>query len=232
MTQETKTILIIAAHPDDCEAGCGGSAAKWTAEGYRVVLCVATNGDKGSDDPTMTSDKLVALRDTEQREAARHLGIEDVVILPNGDGELNDSREFRGQLVRLIRKYRPTRVVTHNPYHWQHRDHRVTGQVTLDAVYPYARDRLHYSELQQEGLAPHKTAEVYLWAGFNDDREWDVEEDVTEYLPAKLDALACHVSQFGPPEEARARWGPRWDRLKEQRGGRLTERFKRVEFSV
>lgn len=229
-TSNRSTILIIAAHPDDCESGCGGSAARWAAEGHRVVLCVATNGDKGSDDPSMTSDTLIALRDKEQRAAASRLGIQEVVILPNGDGELADDRRFRGQIVRLIRKHRPDRVVTHNPYHWQHRDHRMTGQVTLDAVYPFARDRLHFPELRQEGLTPHKTAEVYLWAGFNDDREWDVDVDVTDFLGAKLEALACHESQFGPPEEARQRWSTRWERLKEERGGRLTERFKRVEY--
>lgn len=224
-------VLIIAAHPDDCEVGCGGSAAKWASEGHNVVLCVATNGDKGSDDPEMTSDRLIALRDREQRDAARELGIQEVVILPNGDGELNDNREFRGALVRLIRTHRPDRVVTHNPYHWQHRDHRMTGQVTLDAVFPYARDHLHYPELSAEGLMPHKTAEVYLWAGMDPtDREWDVEEDITGFLEAKMNALTRHTSQFGPAGEARARWGPRWERLKEQRGGRLTERFKRVEY--
>jgi len=226
-------VLIVAAHPDDCEAGCGGSAAKWASEGHRVVLCVATNGDKGSDDAEMTSDRLVALRDREQRAAARELGIQEVVILPNGDGELNDNREFRGALVRLIRQHRPDRVVTHNPYYWQHRDHRMTGQVTLDAVFPYARDHLHYPELKADGLEPHKTPEVYLWAGMDPtDREWDVEEDITDFLEPKMRALTCHTSQFGPADEARARWGPRWERLKEQRGGRLTERFKRVEYPV
>ncbi|MBI2887978.1 MAG: PIG-L family deacetylase [Chloroflexi bacterium] len=226
-----KTILIVAGHPDDGDAGCGGSAAKWAAQGHRVILCVATNGNKGSGDPTMDSARLEAIRDREQRAAAKVMGIREVVILPNKDGELADTYEFRGQLVRLIRRYRPDRIVTHNPYRWQHRDHRITGQGVLDAVWPYCRDRLHYPELAQEGLTPHKVPEVYLFAGF-DGADADVEEDITDFWETKLNALACHVSQFGPPEEMRQRWLARRQERQGEENGRMLERFKRVEYPV
>ncbi len=231
MADQPETILVVAAHPDDCDAGCGGSCARWAAEGYRVVLCVATNGEKGSELLEMTSAKLVELRDEEQREAAKQMGISEVIILPNADGELEDTIEFRGQLVRLIRKYKPFRVVTHNPFQWQHRDHRMSGQVSLDATYPYARDRLHFPELEQEGLTPHKVREVYLFAGFNSDK-YDTEVDITDFLDSKLNALASHVSQFGPAEETKQRWRERWSgRMKDQEG-RFFERFIKVEFPV
>ncbi len=225
---EQETILVVAAHPDDCDAGCGGSCARWSSEGYRVILAVATNGEKGSADLEMTPQRLIELRDAEQRAASGHMGIEETIILPNSDGELADNYEFRGQLVRLIRKYRPFRIVTHNPFQWQHRDHRMSGQVSLDASYPYARDRLHYPELEQEGLTPHKVREVYLFAGMNAE-EYDVEVDITDFFEHKLSALASHVSQFGPPEETRKRWRARWEeRMKNE--GKFRERFIKVEF--
>lgn len=231
MSDPVKTILVVAAHPDDCDVGCGGSVPKWVSQGAEVILCVTTNGEKGSADKEMTPDKLQAIRDEEQREAARIMGIKEVIILPNKDGELADNYEFRGQLVRLLRKYRPDRVVTHNPYIWQHRDHRMSGQVTLDAVYPYARDRLHYPELEQEGLTPYKTREVYLWTGMNN-AEWDVEEDVTDFVEVKIEAIAAHVSQFGPPAETRERWMSRWADRSKENNGKFYERFKRVEYNV
>jgi LmbE family N-acetylglucosaminyl deacetylase len=232
MVEAPRSVLIIAAHPDDCDVGVGGSAAKWAAAGAEVYLLVATNGNKGSSDPEMTSARLAPTRAQEQRAAARFMGIREVVIRDTGDGELEDNHDFRRDIVRCIRRFRPDRVVTHNPYRWQHRDHRVTGQVTLDAVYPYARDRLHYPELERDGLTPHKTAEVYLFGGFSKDPDGDVEEDITDFLEAKLQALACHTTQFGPPEAARKRWTTRWEERMKLQDGRIHEYFKRVDYPV
>ncbi len=224
-------ILVFAAHPDDCDVGCGASAAKWSAQGKDVFLVVCTQGNKGSSDGEMTEEKLVAMRDGEQRAAAACLGIKEVVILPNPDGGLSDTYDVRSMFVEMVRRFRPERVVTHNPYIWQHRDHRFTGQNTLDAVYPYARDRLHFPEHLAKGLQPHKVREVWLWTGFNRTEEADHEEDVTDYIEAKISALSCHVSQFGPPDETRKRWMDRWsDRIKET--GKYTELYKRVEYPL
>ena len=232
MGDNAKSVLVVAAHPDDCDVGVGGSAARWAAEGAAVYLLVATNGNKGSGDVAMTSAVLAPTRDKEQRAAAQFMGIREVVIRQTGDGELEDNAEFRRDVVRCIRRFRPDRVVTHNPYRWQHRDHRVTGQVTLDAVYPYARDRLHYPELEGEGLTPHKVAEVYLFGGFSKDPEGDVEVDISGFLEAKLQALTCHTTQFGEPEAARKRWTTRWEQRLKENEGRLYEYFKRVEYPV
>ena len=229
MTEQQKTILIFAAHPDDCDVGCGGSASKWAAAGHKVILCVATNGNQGTEDPEMTPEQLAAIRDPEQRAAARVMGIQEVEFLPFGDGTLEDTHEHRKAVVRMIRKYKPDRVVTHNPYRWQHRDHRMIGRLVLDACWPYARDRLHYPELEQEGIYPHKVGELYLFAG---DGEHDVEEDITAFAETKLEALACHVSQFGPADETRSRWRARWEQRREEGETDIFERFKRVEFPV
>jgi len=228
--EKQKTILIFAAHPDDCDVGCGGSAAKWAAQGHRVILCVATNGDRGSEDPDMTPEWLMAIRGPEQRLAAKVMGIHEVEFLPFGDGTLEDTYEHRRQVVRMIRKYKPDRVVTHNPYRWQHRDHRMIGRLALDACWPYARDRLHFQELEKEGITPHKVPEIYLFAG--DGSEYEVEEDITDFAETKLEALACHVSQFGPADETRSRWRERWEQRRKEGESKIFERFKRVEFPV
>jgi LmbE family N-acetylglucosaminyl deacetylase len=87
MADTSKTILVVAAHPDDCDVACGGSAAKWAAEGQRVILCVATNGNKGSGDLEMTSEQLVQVRDKEQRAAARVMGIQEASAQLQGSEE-------------------------------------------------------------------------------------------------------------------------------------------------
>ena len=123
------------------------------------------------------------------------LGVKDVIFLEYPDQELEDTSDFRKEIVRQIRIFQPYTVSTTDPYRryiW-HRDHRITGQVTLDAVYPYARDHLAYPELIAEGLGPHKVSEILCW-GTDDPNYWS---DITETFETKITALSCHVSQVG-----------------------------------
>ncbi|MBI3454803.1 MAG: PIG-L family deacetylase [Candidatus Rokubacteria bacterium] len=194
---EVRRILVIVAHPDDAEFGCGGSVARWVEEGRDVFYCIATTGNRGSNDPAMTPERLAEIREEEQRAAARALGVKDVVFLGYPDGELEDTREARRDVVRAIRRFRPDRVVTQNPFptlnpYGGHRDHRHAGRLALDAVYPYARDRLHFSELLAEGWKPHKVREVYLM-GHPDP---DTFVDIAATMERKLAALRCHASQL------------------------------------
>ena len=196
MTQ-VRRILVVVAHPDDAEFGCGGSVARWVAERRQVFYCILTNGNKGSDDPAMTPDRLAAIREDEQRAAARTLGVKDVAFLGYPDGELEDTREARHDVVREIRRFRPDRVVTQNPFptlnpYAGHRDHRHAGRLALDAVYPYARDRLHFPEILAEGFKPHKVREVYVMGH----SEPDVVVDISGTMEQKLAALRCHASQL------------------------------------
>ena len=160
-------MMVVTPHPDDAEFGVAGTVLKLTREGKKVVYVVCTNGDKGTSDRNMKQEDLVKIREKEQRAAAKLLGVSKVEFMRYPDQELEDTPKFRKALVRLIRRYRPEVVVTANPfrkYMW-HRDHRITGQVVLDAVFPYARDHLSYPELLDEGLEPHKVHEVWLWGG-------------------------------------------------------------------
>lgn len=194
---EVRRILVVVAHPDDAEFGCGGSVARWVADGREVFYCVITNGNRGSDDPAMTPERLAAIREDEQRAAARALGVTDVLFLGYPDGELEDTREARRDVVRAIRRFRPDRVVTQNPFpslnpYAGHRDHRHAGRLALDAVYPYARDRMHFAELGAEGWKPHKVREVYVMGDDNP----DTFVDITGTMDRKLGALRCHASQL------------------------------------
>ncbi|MDY6907079.1 MAG: PIG-L deacetylase family protein [Chloroflexota bacterium] len=225
--QET-TVMVVTPHPDDAEFGVAGTVALWVRQGRRVVYVVCTDGDKGSSDREMTPERVAQIRRAEQMEAAKVLGVSEVVFLGYPDGGLEDTPEFRGDLVRLIRKYRPDVVVTADPYRkylW-HRDHRIAGRVTLDAVFPYARDHLSYPEHLAEGLEPHKVREVYLWAS----EEPNTHIDISETFETKLAALGCHTSQVGHYMELiRQRVSERATKMGEEGGIPLAEAFYRIE---
>ena len=227
MTNATNTVLVVTPHPDDAEGGAGGTIVKWTREGKKVVLVICTNGDKGTSDRSLTPEKLAAIREKEQKDAAEKLGLAEVVFLRFPDQNLEDSREFRIALSRQIRKHRPDLVVTIDPTtrYIRHRDHYMTGRVTLDAVFPYARDYLAFPELMEEGLEPFNVPEVWLFRP----QEPDVYVDVTDTFEAKMDALYCHVSQMGRPrEEGEARARERAAETGKHIGGGLAEAFKRI----
>ena len=196
MFERPERAMLVIPHPDDAEGGVGGTVAKWVAEGTEVVFVLCTNGDKGTSDPEMTTKKLAAIREAEQAAAADSLGVKEVIYLRYGDGELNDTAKFRGELVRAIRKHKPDVVFCTDPFRqtfYLHRDHRVSGQVTLDAVFPYARDFLHYNEHIQEGLETHKVGDVLMWGTEHP----DTFIDITDTIEDKITALKKHASQVG-----------------------------------
>lgn len=187
-------ILTIIAHPDDAEFGAAGSIAAWTAEGKTVVYVVCTGGGKGTSDRNVSPADLERIRQQEQRAAASVLGVSEVVFLGMEDQGLEETREFRETLVRLIRRYRPEKVISSDPYRrylW-HRDHRIVGQVVMDALFPYARDHLAYPDLLEEGLEPHKVQEA-LFFGTDEVNHWI---DISDTFEIKLEALICHATQI------------------------------------
>jgi len=222
--------MVVTPHPDDAEFGVAGTVAKWVAEKKSVVYVVCTNGDKGTSDINMKPEELARIREQEQLAAAKLLGVGDVIFLRYPDQALEDTPEFRKQIVRLIRMYQPETVATVDPYQryfWWHRDHRITGRVTLDAIFPYARDFYSYPDLLKEGLQPHRVSEVLLWSP----EESNYRSDITSTFDIKIAALSCHKSQLGnnlPPEwEERLR---QWHKMMaEGENFELAEAFHRVE---
>jgi LmbE family N-acetylglucosaminyl deacetylase len=220
--------LVIAAHPDDADFGAAGTAYLWSQQGWEFSYLVCTNGAKGSDDESMSPERLIALRRDEQREAARLLGVKDVAFLDYEDGELKSDRYFLGDVVRHIRKVRPFAVFTHDPEaiivrdsFVNHADHRATGLTAVDAVYPAARDRLNFPEHIAAGLQPHKTAEIYIWG--SEKAKFDV--DITDVIEKKIEALRAHRSQFS--EDFIRMVLERWKNDE----GRYVESFWRVQMA-
>ncbi len=220
--------MVVTPHADDAEFGVAGTVAKWVAEGKKVVYVVCTNGNKGTDDPKMKPEKLAEIREKEQRAAAKVLGVDEVVFLRHDDQSLEDTPEFRKEIVRQIRTYRPDVVISTDPYHryiWHH-DHRVTGQVVLDAVFPYARDLLAYPDLIKEGLQPHKVKEVLFWGA----EQPNYFSDITDTYDTKIAALRCHHSQVGNfSKEWTDFLRQRYEGFAQGKGFKLAEAFYRAE---
>lgn len=195
MEETPQRVLVVTPHPDDAEVWCGGTVARWVKQSASVHYLLCTDGSRGTNNPSITSEELAAIREREQRQAARILGVKDLVVLSHRDGELEDNSDFRKEIVRGIRQVRPEVVLCPEPYRknlaW-HRDHRITGQVTQDAVFPYARDHLHYPELwKQEALEPHKTRTILFWGA----EQADTFIDITDTIDLKIRALLAHQSQ-------------------------------------
>ena len=224
-------VLVVAAHPDDIEFGAAGTVARWVTEGATVRYLLVTRGDKGSDDPATDVVALAELREREQRAAAAEIGVEGVEFLDEPDGLVEASLRLRERITHAIRSFRPEIVMTHDPTvlfvnnEWvNHPDHRAVGQVTVDAVFPTARDPLNFREHLEAGLEAWKVAELFLWST----NEANQLVDIGGTIERKIEALAHHASQFRSFEEI-ARWvRRRSEELGERAGYRAAEGFRRV----
>jgi LmbE family N-acetylglucosaminyl deacetylase len=197
---EGNSILVVMAHPDDAEFGCGGTIAKWAAAGKEINYVLCTSGDKGSSDPNISPFQLAQTRRIEQVNAAHALGAHEVVFLPYEDGTLTNTLELRRDIVRQIRRFKPDAVICQDPTsrfggnrYLNHPDHRAAGDACLDAVYPSARDPHVFPELLLEGFAPHKVREVFM----STMQSPDVWIDISECFERKLEGLRQHTSQVG-----------------------------------
>lgn len=224
-------VLVVAAHPDDIEFGAAGTVARWIGEGARVRYVLVTRGDKGSDDPATDPAALAAQREAEQRAAAAEIGVEGVDFLGEPDGQVEPSLRLRERITYAIRRFQPEVVMTHDPTvlfvnnEWvNHPDHRAVGSVTVDAVFPTARDPLNFREHLDEGLGPWKVAELFLWST----NEANQLVDIGATLDRKVAALRRHASQFREFAETE-RWLRRGaEELGERAGYPAAEGFRRV----
>jgi LmbE family N-acetylglucosaminyl deacetylase len=228
MADRITRVMVITAHPDDAEFGAGGTVAKMVKQGREVSYVVVTNGNKGSSDRTMAPERLTAIRETEQRNAARVLGVQHIDFLGYEDGEVEDTRQLRRDVTRQIRKRRPQLVIAQNPHrttnlYASHRDHRITAGVVLDCVYPLARDHMSFPELLPE-YEPHIVEEVHLM-------QWirpKLVVDISDTIDLKLEALACHQSQFADFKAVEAWVRERGAALGKRRNYAYAEAFDRI----
>src|SRR6266568_729441 len=242
--------MVIGAHPDDDDFGAGATSALWAKQGKKVVWVVMTDGTEGSEIPSLIDTELMLTREQEQRMACEVLGVQAVEFLRFPDGHLTNSEAARKAVVRLIRKYRPRVVFTHDPTaHFEapdpdekpedttylnHPDHRATGNIVLDAIFPAVGNPRSYRELLAEGLLPYQVHELYLFFTGQD----NTYIDISETIELKAKGLQCHVTQFGPQAEMLDRirqWAIETVKeAKEKKGLQMqyAEAFRRIKLYV
>ncbi len=183
-------VLVIGAHPDDCEFFAAGTALKMIDAGHRVKFVSATNGDAGH--MSMPPAELAERRRREIEAADAFLGVE-WEILGNHDGRLMPELAIREQLIRIIREFRADVVMSHRPWDY-HPDHRNTAVLVQDTAYlvivpnvrpdiPALRENPLYFHLQDEFAEP---------APFRP----DVIVPVDDVFDRKVKALSLMPSQF------------------------------------
>ncbi len=213
-----RTVLAIFAHPDDESLACGGTLARLADSGARVVLMCGSRGESGSiSDPSLVGgEDLGAVRTRELADAARVLGIADLIVLSHPDGDLrwDDVPEFHDEIVEAIRTYRPDAVITfaEDGLYW-HLDHIGVHERTYTAVKSFGADapplyfvtmpkgimRAIVEAAHAKGGAPPVSS---FW-GIEPDAFGDAAVpatfaiDVRDWIPRKLEALRCHRTQMG-----------------------------------
>jgi LmbE family N-acetylglucosaminyl deacetylase len=227
-------ILVICAHPDDIEIGCGGAVARWTDAGAQVTFCLVTDGAAGGNEPDTNYTELAKRRKEEQRAAAKLVGVEDIRFLDYPDGTLEPTIALRRDLTRIIRQVRPNRVVITDPTtilltaedsnYINHPDHQAVATAALYAVFPSAGARPIFPELLREGLEPLNVEELYMHLT----EKPNLAVDISAVHERKIQAVLCHRSQLG--EEA-GEWMKKWDgESGKQVGVEYAEMFRVMTF--
>ncbi len=212
--QAPARVMSIHAHPDDQEFTVAGTLAKWARAGSEIISVCITSGDAGSNDKTpadMTKQELARIREEEQRNACRVLGVKGVIFLNFPDGILQPTIDLRRDLTRLIRKFKPDVVICGDPTvrlygdsYMNHPDHRVAADAALDAVFPSAGTRFIFPELLTEGYEPHAVKRIFVHGS----EKPTTYIDIAASLDAKIAALKEHKSQIGDwdPGEMMREW--------------------------
>lgn len=202
---EVHRALVITAHPDDVDFGAAGSVANMTDAGIEVTYCLVTDGDAGGFDQTIPRLQMAQLRREEQSRAAKEVGVDQLIFLGFCDGRVEYNLALRAALSRVIRQVRPQRVIGQSPeldltrIYASHPDHVATGQGTVAAVYPDARNPFAHPELLAEGLEPWTVPELWVMSRSATATAVVHVEDVTANADRKIRALLHHETQHGDP---------------------------------
>lgn len=250
ITEPDYEAMVIGAHPDDDDFGTAATCSLWAKQGKKIVWVVMTDGTEGSEVPSLNETEFMLTREQEQRASAEMLGVQKVEFLRFPDGHLTNNEDTRIAVVRLIRQYRPRVVFTHDPSrhifapdpntepdktaYLNHPDHRATGNIVLDAIFPAVGNPRSYRELLSEDLLPYRVHELYLFASGQE----NTYVDVSETIDLKGKALRCHVTQFGPEVDLTQRIKDRAADIakeaKEKQGldMQFAESFRRIKLHV
>src|ERR1700704_2176760 len=187
---EPVRVIAFGAHPDDCDLGAGGLAAKYARLGFKVKFVSLTNGDAGHQ--TQGGEELAKRRRAEAQEAGRRIGIE-YEVLDNHDGKLLPTLDVREQVIREIRQWKADVVIGPRPNDY-HPDHRYTGVLVQDAAYMVTVPFF----CPDVPALKKNPAFFYFPDHFQKPNPFkpDVIVSVDEAMEKKLDALAVMESQF------------------------------------
>ena len=184
-------IIVIGAHPDDCDIDAGGTAALWASMGHNVKFLSLTNGDAGHQ--SMGGGALAKRRRAEAQESARRLGIAEYETLDNHDGELIPSLDVRLQVIRRIRRWKADIVIIPRPNDY-HPDHRNTGLVVQDAAYMVIVPNV------ASDTPPLEKNPVFLYSHDHFQKpnpfEPEIAVNIDPVFERKIDGMDAHVSQF------------------------------------
>ncbi len=189
MADEMLKILVIGAHPDDCDISSGASAALWRQQGHNVRFVSVTNGESGHHQ--LSGETLIRRRREEAQAAGETLGIR-YDVLGNRDGYLQPTLEARFEIIALIRNFDPDLILTHRPNDY-HPDHRYTSQLVCDAAYMVMVPAI----VPEVPALRHNPVIAYLPDTF--ERPYPLSPtvvvDVEPVLDEVVTMLGCHVSQ-------------------------------------
>lgn len=184
--------LCVVAHPDDMEFGAAAAVARWTDQGKTVVYCMVTSGEAGID--SMHPDKCGPVREQEQVDSARIVGVDVVEFMRLPDGTLEYGVELRRAIAAIVRQHRPDIVITNNFRDtWGGRslnqaDHISVGKATLDAVRD-AGNRWIFVEQLVDGVEPWGGVRE-VWTAGSPDAEHAV--DTTATFDRGVESLNAH----------------------------------------
>ena len=183
-------IIVIGAHPDDCDSDAGGTATLLAAMGHAVKFVAVTNGDAGHH--LIQGKQLAERRYKETQEVARRLGV-TYDVLDNHDGMLLPNLEVRLQIIRKIREWNADVVIAPRPNDY-HPDHRYTGVLVQDAAYMVAVPNIAYD------VPALRKNPVFLYTADHFQRpnpfRPDIAIDISSVFEKKISALDAHESQF------------------------------------
>jgi LmbE family N-acetylglucosaminyl deacetylase len=193
VAEDWQRALCVVAHPDDMEFGAAAAVARWTAQGKHVVYCMVTSGEAGIDG--LHPDEALRLREAEQVESARIVGVEEVDFLRLPDGVLEYGVPLRRAIAAVVRRHRPDIVITNNFRDtWGGRnlnqaDHIATGKATLDAVRDAGNRWVFREQIELDGLQPWGEVRQ-VWAASSPGATDGV--DISDYFEAGVASLAAH----------------------------------------
>ncbi len=232
--EEIERCLVVTAHPDDVDFGSAGTVACLTDAGVEVTYCLVTDGQAGGFDHSIPREEMAAIRREEQTKAAAEVGVTDLRFLGYMDGTVEVTMQLRHDISKIIREVRPHVVITQSPIrnldstYGSHPDHTATGEATMCAVYPDARNPFAFPGTPCAELEDWKVSEVWMPIGPSADSP----VDITAQVERKIRALRSHVSQHPDPDGMEERVREWFRSLAEQHGlpeGRSAEAYRVID---